>query len=209
MPQKITRVSLKLNEFLERLNNLKRIPRTGWLLCNVPLADAEDVAEHTFDVTAIALLLTDELERQGMRVDRERTLSMAIVHDWAEASIGDFPYPALEHLGPLGTKKRIESRALEDLLSELPNRRKYLGLWREYSDKRTLEAKLVHVADYFSMLVQALKYRERGNRSSELEELWHAVKRDLEPYVREFPWMKELVAELEKRFWFDLTNSKR
>ena len=193
-------VVLKLNEFLERLNNLKRIPRTGWLLCNVPLADVEDVAEHTFDVTAIALLLTDELERRGTKVNRERALSMAIVHDWAEASIGDFPYPALKHLGPLGTKKRIEGRALEDLLSGLPNRRKYLGLWREYSDKRALEAKLVHAADYLSMLVQALKYRERGNRSSELEELWHAVERDLEPYVREFPWMKELVAGLEKRF---------
>ena len=167
----------------------------------MPLADVEDVAEHTFEVAAIALLLTDELERRGTRVNRERALSMAVVHDWAEASIGDFPYPALKHLGPSTTKRRIEGKALEDLLSELPGKgRKYLGLWREYSEERTPEAKLVHASDYLSMLVQALKHRERGNRSRELEELWHAVERDLGSYVKEFPWMKELVSGLEKRF---------
>ncbi|GAI31279.1 unnamed protein product, partial [marine sediment metagenome] len=45
---------------------------------------------------------------------RERALSMAVVHDWAEASIGDFPCTALKYLGPAGTKKRFEKRALED-----------------------------------------------------------------------------------------------
>lgn len=121
---------MKLNEFLERLNNLKHIPRTGWLLCNVPLTDVEDVAQHTFDVAAITLLLADELERRGKKLDRERALSMAIVHDWAEASVGDFPYTALKHLGPAGTKKHIEKRALGDLLRGLPNKEKYLALWQ-------------------------------------------------------------------------------
>lgn len=191
---------MKLNEFLERLNNLKRIPRTGWLLCNVPLTDVEDVAQHTFDVAAITLLLVDELERRGKKLDRERALSMAVVHDWAEASIGDFPYTALKHLGPTGTKKRIEKRALEYLLGKLPNKEKYLKLWREYSEKRTLEAKLVHAADYLSMLVQAVKYRERGNRSKELDELWRAVHKDIKIYEKELPPVMALIKELDERY---------
>jgi len=185
---------------LERLNNLKRIPRTGWLLCNVSLSEVEDVAQHTFDVAALTLLLADELERGGRKLDRERALSMAVVHDWAEAPIGDFPYTALKHLGPIGAKKRIEKRALEDLLGRLPNREKYQRLWREYSEKRTLEARLVHAADYLSMLVQALKYKERGNRSRELDELWLAVQADLKPYVSEFLPVRELARELDKRY---------
>lgn len=189
-----------LDELLERLNNLKQMPRTGWLLCNVPLGEAEDVAQHTFEVAAVTLLLADELKRQGTSVNRERALSMAIVHDWAEAEVADFPYTALKHLGPAGTKRRIEKRALEDLLTKLPNKEKYLALWREYSEKRTLEAKLVHAVDYLSMLVQALKYREGGNRSRKLAELWVAVRSDLEPYILEFPCVKKLAAEFEKRY---------
>ncbi|MBA7601658.1 hypothetical protein ES703_08736 [subsurface metagenome] len=191
---------MKLNEFLERLNNLKQMPRTGWLLCNVSLSDVEDVAQHTFDVVAITLLLADELQRGGKKLDRERALSMAVVHDWAEASIGDFPCTALKYLGPAGTKKRFEKRALEDLLGKLPNKEKYLKLWQEYSEKRSPEAKLVHAADYLSMLVQAVKYRERGNRSREMDELWRAVKMDLKPYAKEFKPVRELVGELDKRY---------
>ncbi len=158
------------------------------------------MAQHTFDVVAITLLLADELERGGKKLDRDQALSMAVVHDWAEAEAGDFPYTALKYLGPAGTKKRIEKRVLEDLLGELPNKEKYLKLWREYSEKRTLEAKLVHAADYFSMLVQAIKYRERGNRSRELDELWRVVCKDLKPHTRELPVVKGLITELQKRY---------
>lgn len=189
---------MKLHELFERLNTLKRIPRTGWLLCNVPLVEVEDVAQHTFDVATITLLLADELK--GKSLDRERALRMALVHDWAEASVGDFPYTALKHLGPAGTKKNIEGRALDELLRGLRDKEKYMGLWKEYSEKRTLEAKLVHTADYLSILVQAIKYRERGNRSREIEELWRAVEKDLRPYINEFPQIKGLVTELRKRF---------
>ncbi len=158
------------------------------------------MAQHTFDVVAITLVLTDELQRGGKKFDRERALSMAVVHDWAEASIGDFPYTALKYLGPTGTKERFEKRAFEDLLGKLPNKERYLKLWREYSEKRSPEAKLVHATDYLSMLVQAVKYRERGNRSRELDELWRAVCKDLKPYAREFPIVKGLIIELEKRY---------
>jgi putative hydrolase of HD superfamily len=185
---------------LERLNNLKRIPRTGWLLCNIPLGEVEDVAQHTFDVATITLLLANEFERKGTKLNGERALGMALLHDWAEASIGDFPYTALKHLGPSGTKKNIEEKALGDILRGMPDREKYMGLWREYSEKHTVEAKLVHAADYLSMLVQAVKYHERGHRSRELDELWAAVEKDLRPYIKEFPWIRGMVAELRKRF---------
>ena len=191
---------MKLRELLDRLNNLKQMPRTGWLLCNVSLTDVEDVAQHTFDVASITLLLADELERTGTKLNRERALSMAVVHDWAEASIGDFPYTALKYLGPAGTKKRFEKRAFEDILGRLPNKEKYLKLWQEYSEKYSPEAKLVHAADYLSMLVQAVKYRERGNRSKELDELWRTVHKDIKIYEKELPPVMALIKELDERY---------
>ena len=189
-----------MHEFLEKLNNLKRMPRTGWLLCNIPLSEVENVAQHSFEVAAITLLLADELERSGMKVDHQRALKMAIMHDWAEASVTDFPYTALKYLGSKDVKMRMERGALKDLLRSLPRRDEYSKLWQEYSDKRTREAKLVHAADYLSMIIQSIKYREGGNRSRELDELWLAVRTDLEPYVKEFPQVKKLVAGFRRRY---------
>lgn len=189
-----------MRELLERLNNLKRVPRTGWLLCGTPIGEVEDVAQHSFEVAAITLLLARELEREGKKLDRERALSMAVLHDWAEALAGDFPYTALKYLGQVGSKPDIERRALEDLLRDLPGREEYLGLWREYQGKGTVEARLVHAADYLSMLVQAVKYREGGNRSSELDELWRAVHADLEPYADEFSVVRRMIQELDERY---------
>jgi len=188
---------MRLHELLEWLNNLKRIPRTGWLLCNVPLNQVEDVAQHTFDVAVITFLLANELESKKLNL--ERALGMAVVHDWAEASVGDFPYPALKHLESPDIKKRMEKSALEELCIGLKNKN-CMKLWHEYCEKRTIESKIVHSADYLSMLVQALKYRERGNRSCQLDELWRAVKNDLAPYVAEFKPVRELVAELNKKY---------
>jgi len=189
-----------VHEFLERLNNLKRVPRTGWLFCDVPLSEVEDVAQHTFEVAAITLLLMDELERSGVKLDRQRALSMAILHDWAEALVADFPYTALKYLEAEDAKKRMEGRALEDLLRNLPSGGRYLKLWKEYSEKRTPEAKLVHAADYISMMVQAIKYKERGNHSKELDELWRALHADLKLYMAEFKPVKDLVKEFDKRY---------
>lgn len=195
---------MKLNELLERLNNLKRMPRTGWLLCGVPLSEVEDVAQHSFDVAAITLLLADELKRSGARVDYKRALSMAVMHDWAEALVADFPYTALRYLGSKDVKKYLERSALKDLTRGLSEKEKYMKLWQEYAEERGLEAKLVHTADYLSMMVQAIKYREGGNRSKELDELWRALHEDLRPYTTEFQPIRKLVGELDKRY---LTHS--
>jgi putative hydrolase of HD superfamily len=189
-----------VEEFLERLNNLKRMPRAGWLFCDVPLSEVEDVAQHSFEVSAITLLLIDELERSGLKLNPERALSMAILHDWAEATVTDFPYTALKYLGSKELKEGMEQRALEDNLRNIPGAKKYLKLWDEYSEKRTPDAKLVHAADYISMLVQAIKYKERGNTSKELHELWQAVHKDLEPYMAEFKLIRDLVKEFDKRY---------
>ncbi|MEM2908137.1 MAG: HD domain-containing protein [Candidatus Hadarchaeales archaeon] len=191
---------MKLSEFLEKLNDLKRIPRTGWLLCNVPLNEVEDVAQHTFEVAAITLLLADEAKRGGRKLDVERALSMALLHDWAEVMVADFPYTALKYLGEPGTKKQMEGKAMKDLLTGLPDQQTLMKLWQEYSEKRTFEAKIVHAADYLSMLIQAIKYRERGNRARELDELWRAVHADLGPYAAEIKEVKELVEKLDKRY---------
>ncbi len=188
---------MKLDELLEKLNDLKHLPRTGWLFAGESLKTVEDVAQHSFEVATVTLLLSDEIERAGIRIDKGRAISMAVMHDWAESLVTDFPYPAVKYLESARVKTSMEDKAFIALLGK---NKIFLELWDEYRGKKTLESKLVHAADYISLLVQAVKYREKGNRSHELENLWRAVKRDLGPYVREFPVVKKLVADLNKRY---------
>ncbi len=191
---------MKSSELLLKINRLKLIPRTGWLFCNVSPTGVEDVAQHSFEVASITMLLADELKLEGKNVDGGRAIRMAILHDWAEAEVADFPYTALKHLDSPDVKKRMERRALSGILEGAREKAKYLKLWEEYAAKKTTESRVVHAADYLSMLVQAIKYRERGISSKELGELWASVKKDLAPYSREFKAVRDLEKELDSVF---------
>lgn len=191
---------MKLTELLLRLNRLKNIPRTGWLFCNISKADVEDVAQHSFEVATITMFLVDELTREGKKVNRERAISMAIMHDWAESEVADFPYTAKKYLKPVEAKEQMEQSALLDLLKDLPRKDDYLKLWLEYKEGKTAESRLVHAADFLSIMIQGLKYRERSAVSKELSELWRTVKKDLKPYAKEFKIVGELIKELTSAF---------
>lgn len=184
---------------LEKLNRLKRTPRMGWLECEVPPDKVEDVAQHSFETASVVLLLLDELEREGRKLDRERAMSIAVTHDWAEALTGDFSATVSRQVGE-ELRAQMESEALGDLVARLPRRERYLDFRREYQEDRTPEAKLVHAADHLSILIQAVGYLERGNRSKRLGELWQAVHEDLKPYMKEFPPVKKFVEKLDERY---------
>ena len=71
---------------LIELQRLKRLDRTGWVLRGFANG-TESVAAHSFGVSVIAMLLADELLAQGVVVNVERVLRIALLHDWAEPKI--------------------------------------------------------------------------------------------------------------------------
>jgi putative hydrolase of HD superfamily len=184
---------MELFKLLSKLGQLKEIPRAGWPLAGVPRGETEDVAQHSFDVAAITLLLYKEI---GGKARLETALLMAVVHDWPEALIGDFPYPASKYLEDPEAKARMECHAAEKIFGD---RRELLKAWKEFAENKTPEARLVRAADYLSILIQALRHVERGNRSKGLEELWKTVLEDLDPFLSEFPPVRKLVEQLEAR----------
>ncbi len=187
-------------DFLEKMNLLKQIPRMGWLEAGVDPGEAEDVAQHTFITAVIALILSDSMEEE---VDSGKILKMAVVQDWAEVVTGDFSERAISLLGGRELKNEMEEKALKDLLSEdLPERNFYLEIWREYSRNETREAKLVHVADRLSILVEAARLFERGENSKKLKEIWTDVRDELESYFGDFPVLKRLMEHLDGEYSF-------
>lgn len=159
---------------LIELQRLKGLERTGWMLRGIA-AGAESVAAHSYGVAVAAMLMADELIARGVVVNVERVLRVALVHDWAEARVGDMPRTATEYFGA-EARKRAERAAFEDIVSRLDVNgiaEKYNAMHEDYEERASLEARLVKAADVIDLLVQTLAFERAGVRG--LDEFWDGV----------------------------------
>ncbi|KXB04073.1 hypothetical protein AKJ47_00835 [candidate division MSBL1 archaeon SCGC-AAA261G05] len=184
---------------LEKLNQLKRTLRMGWLESGIPPSEAEDVAQHSFETTSITILIGDQLQRKGVEINLGRAIEMAVIHDWSEAIMGDLSREVSLELGE-EIKNDLEEESLEELVGELPDGEKYLELWREYLGGESIEARLVKSADLLSILVELINYRDRGWGNEQLNEIWDNVRGELATYGEEFAPVGELLVELDGRY---------
>jgi putative hydrolase of HD superfamily len=144
------------------LDPLSDLPRTGWLLRGI--RPCESIADHSYAVAVTVMLLVDALREEGVEVDGERALRMALVHDAPEAKTGDVPMPQ---------KTPAVDAALEELEDSIAARllpEPQRAAWREAEDAESLEARLVKAADKIQMMTKALVY-ERQQRG-DLHEFW-------------------------------------
>jgi putative hydrolase of HD superfamily len=159
------------------LTKLKTIPRSGWLSHNVSLPDIESVADHTFSMSVLSMVMADlELER-GVKVNIERVLRMALLHDLAESLTFDISRAYLDYMGTRGgeMKREIERNAWEHVVKGIEDRkmaRLYRNAQKEYVENKTREAKIVHAADSIDILLQVASYRRRGYPESLMSDLW-------------------------------------
>jgi putative hydrolases of HD superfamily len=182
-----------LIDFLDALETLKNLPRTGWRMRGI--RDCESIADHCHRTTTTAMVLADALVERGVTLDVERVMRIAILHEIAESRVGDMPFPAFAYL-PDGAKAEAESSAARDLLAplgELGDR--YYSVWDEFEQRETLESRVVRVADKLEMLVQAWEYERAG--ATNLDNFWQNVwnVRDFDA----FPLAGELMDELRRR----------
>src|ERR1041384_4578379 len=98
---------------LIELQRLKRLDRTGWTLRGFPNG-TESVAAHSFGVGVTAMLLADEVRAHGVSIDVEQVLRIALLHDWAEARVGDMPRTATLYFCS-ETRKQAETDAFLDI----------------------------------------------------------------------------------------------
>jgi putative hydrolase of HD superfamily len=157
---------------------MKAIPRSGWISHGVTLQDIESVADHSFSTCVLALLLADLEARSGKRVNIERVLRMALLHDMPESLTFDISKEYLQYLGNRGRtiKSELERAAwrhIADGLKESDLRRNYTRVQKEFDAERTIESRIVHAADRLDILLQVVEYRRRGYPRSLLEDLWN------------------------------------
>ena len=173
---------------LVELQRLKRLERTGWNLRGLP-SGTESVAAHSFGVSVSAMLLADELVKKGLRIDVEKVIRIALLHDWSEVRVGDMPRTATEYFGVAGRK--AELAAFSDIVSPLHVGPLYRQLYESYESRDCLEARLVKASDVIDLLVQVLALERAGTRG--LDEFWEVAEK---PDFQLDGIAKEIVDEL-------------
>ena len=158
---------------LIELQRLKRLDRTGWTLRGLPNG-TESVAAHSFGVSVTAMLLADRCVAQGVTVDVEKLLRIALLHDWAEVRVGDMPRTATLYFGA-ATRKQAETAAFTDVVSGVDGSARYKSLYDDYEQRQSLEARLVKAADVLDLLIEVLALERAGARG--LDEFWEVAQK--------------------------------
>jgi putative hydrolase of HD superfamily len=156
---------------LVELQRLKRLDRTGWTLRGLPNG-TESVAAHSFGVAVTAMFLADELQARGVSLDPEKVLRTALLHDWAEARVGDMPKTATNYFGA-AARREAEGAAFSDMVQSLKSSARYLNLYADYEHRESIEARLVKAADVIDLLIQVLALERAGARG--LDEFWQVA----------------------------------
>jgi putative hydrolase of HD superfamily len=159
---------------LIELQRLKRLDRTGWILRGLPNG-TESVAAHSFGVSVTAMLLADKLIVQGVTVNVEKLLRIALLHDWAEVRVGDMPRTATLYFGS-EARKQAETAAFSDVTHNLGEAQGlYATLYDDYERRESLEARVVKAADVLDLLIEVLALERAGARG--LDEFWEVAEK--------------------------------
>ncbi len=136
--------------FMHLAEKLKCVLRHGW----TSTGRQESVAEHSWRISLLVMACSSSLDS---KINLEKTLKMALIHDIAEAITGDIPY----FLAPEGSKKRAEKvqnekiaiNAIKEMFRDVlgPD---WLNLWLEYEECKSYEAKVVKALDKIEAQIQ-------------------------------------------------------
>lgn len=140
-------------KYLYEIGYLKHQKRTGWWRMGV--REPESVAEHSYRTAVIGYVLAI---MEG--ANPEKTATMGLFHDTAEARIGDLHWVNKRYL----RAKEAEQTALNEQIEQLPNEiaSAINALTNEYKEKASHEALLAREADLLECLLQSREYEMQG-----------------------------------------------
>lgn len=167
--------------FAKIVGKLKTLKRAGWVKRGIK--NPESVAEHSFRVVVLAMILS-----HGKKLNVEKVLKMAVIHDLAEALVGDIIWEwGNKQLIPEESKLSKEREALRKIFKDVPNKEEYFDLWREWEKQETPESQFIKKIDKLETSIQTLEYENQG---ADLEAFWI--------YAKKYLVGKEFVALLDE-----------
>ena len=160
---------------------LKDITRSGYAFLG---SGKESIAEHSF-MTAFICFAMAKLDHN---VNSEKLVTMALVHDIAEARTGDFNYVQKNY------SKTDEAKAISHLTQSLSFGDDIKNLLDEFNLGETVEAKLARDADQLSFILELKKLEDTGAKGPDkwlpyvLDRLKTDIGREIAQSIMETDW---------------------
>lgn len=147
----------KIVNFIFELSQLKRQRHSGFQLAGIKNPDT--VAEHALRAAQIGYILAI---MEG--ANAEKVACMLMIHDNAEARIGDINKVAARYI----TNKESEINAFAEQVESLGQivKEKWLGYFQEQENRNTKEGIIAKDADWLEMAFQAKEYLDLGHASA-------------------------------------------
>jgi len=177
----------ELINFLFEVGMLKKTPRTGYQFLG---SGKESVAEHTFRMTIIGYLLS----QQEPKADPMKTTLMCLFHDLHEARTGDHNYVNKRYV------QIDENKAIEDLAKGLPIREEIVSLTLEFTEAKSIEACISRDADQLDLILSLKEQQDLGNPYAR-EWLHYALKRLQTGSARRMA--QEILETDSTEWWFE------
>jgi len=136
-----------------------------------------------------------------MGIDRDRCVKMALIHDMAEALVGDITPPDNvakddKFKRELDSMRYICDELLKPISEAVAN--EFMELWAEYEAGETKEAVFVKDVDRFELLCQTIEYEKHYNAQKDLSEFLHVRTGIKNDFVKK--WTADALLEREA-YW--------
>lgn len=171
----------QIADLLFEVRMLKDLNRSGYAFLG---AGQESVAEHSFTTVFICFTMA----RLEPDVDREKLLSMALVHDIPEARTNDLNYVHKKYT------RADEAKAVAHMTCGLAFGKDIQCLIEEFNQGETREARLARDADQLSFILELKKLKDTGALSPEswlplvTGRLKTAIGKKIAREILETPW---------------------
>lgn len=140
-------------QFLIEIDKVKNIIRKTR---NVSSKRYENDAEHGWHMSMMAIILS---EYANEKIDINKVVKMALIHDLVEIDAGDTYLYAKEQSDKVEKERKCAQRIF-GLLPE-DQREEFLALWEEFEAKESAEAKFAGAMDRLGPLMQ--NYYDNGH----------------------------------------------
>ena len=161
--------------------------------------DGESIADHMYRMSIMTMTAPPSL---SSRLDIPRCTKMALVHDMAEALVGDLT--PVDNV-PKAEKSRREAETMDYICKSLlgkvhggENGASIRRIWQEYEDNETSESHFVHDVDKVELILQMVEYERAHATSLDLSEFSWVAKRIVLPEMKD--WAQEILDE-RTRLW--------
>ncbi len=137
---------MNAREYLEILHVAERLKDTP-RHCTTTKRRTESVAEHSWRVSLMALLLRHEFPD----IDINKVVDMCLIHDLGECFTGDIPV-----FIKTDSDREVEDSLLNQWVRSLPEElsKDFTDLYKEMDEQKTKEAKLYKSLDKLEALIQ-------------------------------------------------------